>query len=411
MPPVNPEILVWARNTAGLTIEGAAAKVGIRDARGAKAVDRLAALERGDEEPTRAVVVRMAKHYRRPLLTFYLAAHPRQCERGVDFRRLPVTPPREAMAIVDALVRDMLGRQDMVRAALEEEDEAEPLPFLGALSECVGIAPGGESLSIESWSELTRSVPPVLAQVLGRDLNAAKYQAQPTAREAFDLLRSQTEKAGVFVILQGDLGSYHTAIELEFFRGFVIADNVAPFVIINDKDSPAAWSFTLVHELMHLLLGQTGICGARPGTDVERLCNHIASDWMLPASTLDRIEIDRYGRLTEVQQRIDEFANPRNLSRNMVAWRLLRAERIDRHTFDRLRAKCRKQRQLQRRRNKTSAAKRDPDDYAVQRRLGQALIGFTSRMMASGSLSATKAAKVLGVEPTRVGKVLDQARS
>ena len=70
MPAVNPEILVWARETAGLTLQDAAAKVGIRDARGVAAVDRLAALERGAGEPTRPVLVRMARHYRRPLLAF-----------------------------------------------------------------------------------------------------------------------------------------------------------------------------------------------------------------------------------------------------------------------------------------------------------------------------------------------------
>ena len=95
------------------------------------------------------------------------------------------------------------------------------------------------------------------------------YYAQPTPNEAFSLLRSRTEDAGVFVLLKGDLGSYHTAIPVDVFRGFAIADDVAPFVVINDQDSTPAWSFTLLHELVHLLLGQTGISGANPGTGTE----------------------------------------------------------------------------------------------------------------------------------------------
>ena len=70
MPAVNPEILVWARETAGLTRRRAATKVGIGDAYGMAAVDRLAALERGENEPSRPLLVRMAEHYRRPLLAF-----------------------------------------------------------------------------------------------------------------------------------------------------------------------------------------------------------------------------------------------------------------------------------------------------------------------------------------------------
>ena len=66
MPAINPEILVWARETAGLTLQAAVSKVGIKDARGVAAVDRLTALERGDEEPTRPVLVKMARQYPAP---------------------------------------------------------------------------------------------------------------------------------------------------------------------------------------------------------------------------------------------------------------------------------------------------------------------------------------------------------
>ena len=97
MPAVNPEILVWARQTAGLTLGDAVMKVGIRDARGVAAVDRLAALERGEREPTRPVLVKMAQHYRRPLLAFYLTAPPRRGDRGADFRT-PVEMYEEVLA-------------------------------------------------------------------------------------------------------------------------------------------------------------------------------------------------------------------------------------------------------------------------------------------------------------------------
>ena len=56
MPAVNSEILVWARKTAGLTIEDAVAKLHIKD-------ERLAALERGEQDPTRPTLVKMAQHY------------------------------------------------------------------------------------------------------------------------------------------------------------------------------------------------------------------------------------------------------------------------------------------------------------------------------------------------------------
>ena len=86
MSQVNPEILSWARETAGLSPEDTVKKLGIKDAWGVAAIERLAALENGEVPPTRAMLSKMAKKYRRPLLTFYLAQPPR---RGNWGQRLP----------------------------------------------------------------------------------------------------------------------------------------------------------------------------------------------------------------------------------------------------------------------------------------------------------------------------------
>ena len=417
MPAVNPEILVWARKTAGLTLQDAVAKVGIRDARGVTAVDRLTALERGEERPTRPILVKMAHHYRRPLLAFYLKAPPRRDDRGPDFRTLPGARSSETDALIDALVRNLQSRQSMVRAALEAEDEAEPLPFVGAL-----VRSGDTDAGIESVRQVLRRRPEaarfvqravgLLGGVLGDDLNAARYYAEPNAEHAFRLVRSQTEDAGVFVLLQGDLGSHHTAIDVEVFRGLAIADDVAPFVVINDNDSRAAWSFTLLHELTHLLLGQTGFSSANSGTEIEEFCNNVAAEWLLPARTLDQIEIERGRDIVEQQRRISEFARAHNLSRTMIAYRLLRANRIDRAAFERLRTDFRAQWRQLRERHRATARKSEggPSYYVVRRhRVGQGLLRLTRRMVGSRALSTTKAARILGVKPPQVGKMLRPA--
>jgi len=123
MPTVNPDILKWARETAALTLEDAAAKLNIGEARGVPAETRLAAYEAGEREPSRPLLVRMAKQYRRPLLTFYMSQAPRLGERGQDFRTLPPEHSTAQDALVDALIRDVRARQQMVRAALEDEEE------------------------------------------------------------------------------------------------------------------------------------------------------------------------------------------------------------------------------------------------------------------------------------------------
>lgn len=381
------------------------------------AIDRLTALERGDEEPSRPVLVRMARQYRRPLLAFYLGAPPRRDEHDADFRTLPGARTTEQDALLAALVRNVRSRQEMVRAALEAEDEAEPLRFVGALSRNGGAAFG------ESLHELLRDGP--AAALLARrtsqtldgvlaDLDAAAYRAEPDAGAAFRLLRARTEDAGVFVLLKGDLGSHHTAIDVEAFRGLAIADDVAPFVVINDNDSRAARSFTLLHELVHLLLGQTAFAGLDPGAAIETFCDNVAAEWLLPAWVLGEVEIERGRDIADQKQRIGAFARKSNLSRTMVAYRLLRANRLERSTFEHLRAEFREEwRQLRdRRRTRQRESEGGPSYYAVRRhRVGQGLLRFTRRLVGSGALSTTKAARILGVKPPHVGKMLRPAQA
>ena len=73
---------------------------------------------------------------------FYLNTPPRRGDRGPDFRTLRVARSSETEALIDALVRNLQSRQSMVRAALEAEDEAEHLPFVGVLLRSEGVGTG-----------------------------------------------------------------------------------------------------------------------------------------------------------------------------------------------------------------------------------------------------------------------------
>src|SRR5260370_24188365 len=120
--PLNPKILIWARETAGLTVDEAARALGFKDTRDRTAVERLQALEVGTEEPSRSVLLRRARSYHRSLLVFYLSEPPRTGDRGQDFRRAPGTQPPEYDPTLDALIRDIRGRQGVVKDLLEQAE-------------------------------------------------------------------------------------------------------------------------------------------------------------------------------------------------------------------------------------------------------------------------------------------------
>ena len=395
MPGVNPEILVWARETAGLTQEHAAKKLGFRDSPRFSATEKLAAVEDGVRDPSRPQLVKMADQYRRPLLTFYLSKPPKKGRVGTDFRTNPEGHLASEEALLSALVRDIIARQSMVRASLEDEDEAETLPFIGSHS--IG---DGRAVVLGS-----------LQTLLGVD--SAVYQAQPGTSAAFDLLRTRVEELGAFVLLKGDLGNYLSAIDTTVFRGLSIADEVAPFVVINDQDARSAWSFTLLHETVHLLLGQTGISGEDAGNEIEQFCDDVAGEFLLPAGEVDRLSIRDSAYVDDVIEQIGAFADSANVSRAMVAYRAYRALLISQQTYQQLRDTFRREWRESRERSRGRAREQEggPNYYIVRRhRLGKRIVDLVERMMAAGTVSTSKAARMLGIRARQVQPLLRAGR-
>ena len=392
MPMVNPEILIWARETAGLTQEAAAKKLGFQDSSRSSAVEKLAVIEHGLKEPSRPQVLKMAGQYRRPLLTFYLSRPPRKVVRGTDFRTSATNRSAEADAQLDALIRDIRVRQSMVRSVLEEEEEAEPLAYIG-------------SLRMEAGPEVVTAS---LRNLLNVELE--EYRAEQNASAAFNLLRSGAEVAGIFVIIKGDLGNYHTAIDTDTFRGFSIADDVAPFRVINDQDAQSAWSFTLLHEMTHLLLGQSGVGNARIDNESERFCERVAGGFLLLESELNGLNLNSISDFNLMSERISDFADKRNLGRTMVAYHAYMASLIDQSTFSQLRNRYLREWRSARERLREMARVQEggPNYYTVRRhRLGDRMVNLVRRMMAAEALSTSKAARILGVAARQVRPLLN----
>ncbi|HUE79602.1 MAG TPA: XRE family transcriptional regulator [Sphingomicrobium sp.] len=383
MPKVSPEIITWARETAGLSLEDAARAIGLT---GQHASERLAEMERGEREPTRRQLGEMAKKYRRPLLTFYLPARPKPGRPTHDFRTLH---EREAggEAVLDAILRDVKARQAIVVGALEDSDHLEPLPFVGAVN--LRDGPGNLAKRMEEILSFTR----------------VEFRAARNVTEAFRALRDACEAAGVYVILMGNLGSFHSALSPKVFRGFAMADEFAPFIVINENDARSAWAFTLLHELAHILLGASGISGYGSEEELEHTCDAAAAQFLLAANELGGLA-EHAGNIAELKEAIGEFANPRKVSRTMLAYNLWRVGVIPWASFQDLAAVFTAEREEA----EENRVRSQVDYYVVRRhRIGRALIQLVNRMVADGVLSSTSAGRVLGVKPTAVGRMTEGA--
>lgn len=172
MTNINHKILSWARETAELSREKAARKLQIKDGKTATAEEKLLAYENGIKAPSRSMLLKMSKTYRRPILTFYLDKPPRIGDRGEDFRTLP-NYFEEENAYVDTLIRDIKARQSLAREALIDEDDDFKVEFIGKCKVDQGLY------------HISR----LLKEVLKFDMD--EYRSQRTYGDAFKYLRNK----------------------------------------------------------------------------------------------------------------------------------------------------------------------------------------------------------------------------
>ena len=75
-------------------------------------------------------------------------------------------------------------------------------------------------------------------------------------------------------------------IKVEDCRGFVLVDNIAPFMFINAADGKAAQMFTLAHELAHIWTGYSAGFDFRQlqpaNHPMELLCDKVAAEFLVP---------------------------------------------------------------------------------------------------------------------------------
>ena len=402
---VNSDILIWARQSAGFDVEEAARKSGFTNSSRSSAAEKLAALEAGEKQPTRSQLAKFAKVYKRPLINFYLAEPPKTGKRGEDFRQTPDARGERDNGMLDALLRDVKARQELVRDILVDEEDFEAPGFVNAADVTLGVS----------------KVVQMIADALDfdqTDINLRK--GNPNV--LFSHLRMAAEKAGVFVLVLGDLGHHTSSIDADVFRGFAIADPIAPFVVINAKDARPARAFTLIHELAHVWLGQTGVSGniftetpKSESAKIERFCNDVAGEFLLPEGHFRKAAVQFAPNDVEAARAcIDLVAGRWSVSESMVAYRFQRADELSEGTYQILRQDYQQRWLANVRTEKAKQMETDggPSGHVIKyHNLGYALVDVVHRNFKERNLTHTNAAKLLGGKAISVPGFLDFVES
>ena len=161
-----------------------------------------------------------------------------------------------------------------------------------------------------SVQEVPEAVAQRLRETLGLSTEARRQM--PTWTDALRQLIAKAEDVGVMVMVSSVVGSNsHRKLDVGEFRGFALADGLAPLIFMNGADSKAAQMFTLAHELAHVWLGATGVsdtqAGQVPEQRTERWCNQVAAELLMPLEDLRAAHQPNAPIPDEIQRLAREF--------------------------------------------------------------------------------------------------------
>jgi len=262
--PFNKAVLKWARIRSGRSYEQAAHSAGVPPAKIIEWEKRA-----GTARPTVRQARLLASEYDRPFLEFFSREIPEIAEPQLvpDFRLYHDAPRpdehRELLELQSWAETFRLNALDLLELLGDQTPK-----FPNDLYATATSSPNQAAGRTREFMKFT------LSEQIG--LKSSERDSVPKN------LRKKIEALGVLVLK-------NSALKVFRARGMCIYSEVLP-VIIFGSEFPSAQAFTLVHELAHIVLKQSGISGhpsdRSPSSKNEQWCNEFAAAFLIPEDIL-----------------------------------------------------------------------------------------------------------------------------
>lgn len=305
---LNPQILRWARERAGYTVEEAAGRM-------KKSPNDIEAWEDGSKAPTFRQLEKLGVDlYKRPVALYFFPFPPKEEVLKTQFRTLPDSELERFDPDTRYALREAIGYQISLKELTDGTN-----PATRRIAQDITTTPA------ESVNRLATRVREYLGVTL-----SAQFEWRSTD-EAFKSWRRVIENVGVFVLKR--------SFKQKHISGFCLYDENYPVIVINNGTSRARQIFTLFHELAHILFKINSITTldnsyinfqTGRSREIEVLCNAFASEFLLPESSLSADEIldgDFFSNISSVASRY-------SVSMEVVLRRLLDKGIVDSETYD-----------------------------------------------------------------------------
>jgi Zn-dependent peptidase ImmA (M78 family) len=221
-----------------------------------------------------------------------------------------------------------------------------------------------------------------------------------TMEDAVSFLRERIEGIGVLIVINGVVGNNNNRVlNVDEFRGFVLSDEYAPLIFINGRDWKSAQVFTIFHELAHVWVNRSGISDLKelvPQDAVEKYCNQVAAEALVPASEVSTIWYSYEYSDPDFSRLAKHF----KVNQIVVARRLLDLELINRKRFVEFYSSYS---------GADVAAKRDPGGHFYNNqiyKIGKRFMRSVARAANEGTLNFTDAYRLTGLSTKTFDKYL-----
>ena len=295
---VKPELLIWARDSAGFSIEEAAKKVPVTS-------DRLEKWEKGELNPTINQLRKLGGIYKRPLAVFYLPEPPEIFKPLRDFRKLPEEEKKRLSPELRFEIRKARYRRETAIELYKLNEEAIP-----------------ESELIIKLTDNPEEIAKKIRELLG--ITYLEQFSWVYPNQALNNWRAALENIGVLVFQA-------SKIRLKEMRGFSISDKPLPVIVVNVSDSYTARIFSMMHEFVHVLLKIGGLCDLKEKQlshderRTEIFCNHVAGAVLVSEAQLreEKIVINKGQKKEWDDAEIKFLANKYSVCQEVILRRLL----------------------------------------------------------------------------------------
>jgi len=375
----NPDLLVWARESAEFSLELAAAKLRVSP-------QQLAGWEAGTDLPSIPQLRKISELYKRPLAAFFMAQRPTGFMVIRDFRRHS----------------DSIGNIQAPALSLEIRKAQERRELAIEMGGDIGTHSTAFTLRATTKDDAEKVGGRIRAFV---NISMEEQGRWHEERRAFNEWRSRLETAGVLVFGFG-------GVDTNVARGFSISHRQLPVIGFNRKDALAGRVFTLLHEVAHLSLQESGVCdfhdhsGQAQDMRVETFCNAVAAAAIVPAAELDDHHLifsQPRGRTVWSDETIGQLARHFSCSREVIVRRLLTIGRTTKSFYEQKRKEYKDEAvaSLNRKKEKQRDMKRNIPTETVAA-LGKPLIGLALSSYYQQRITLNELADVLGVKARHI---------